>query len=136
MDYKGQTIDGEATCNWPEIHNEAARHKRFMITVEEWTEEKEISRQQMAYLHAVVFPVFAKEMHCSLLWAEITLKRCCGEQWLIRRVDKTEIILSKTILSVNQCNKFLENIWDWCGSKNIHIPEPDKDWRKKTTYQI
>ena len=108
-----------------------ARHEKFIVTVEEWNEQKEISRQQMKYLHAVVFPIFAKEMFCSLLWAEITLKRSCGEQWLIKRYDKTEIILSKTILTVKQCNQWIENIFDWCGSKNIHIPEPDKDWRKE-----
>ena len=120
-----------AVGDWRGMQREAARHDRAIVTVEEYDEKREISDKQMAYLHAVVFPTFAKEMHCSLLWAEMTLKRCCGEEWLIKRVDRAELILSKTILSVNQCNKWIENIWDWCDSKNIHIPPPDKDWRKK-----
>jgi hypothetical protein len=48
-------------------------------------------------------------------------------------VDKAELILSKKVLSVKQTNKWIENIIDWCGSKGIHIPEPDKDWRKNWT---
>ena len=132
MDYVGYTDDsGKPIAPWQQIYEKAAVLGRFIIKIEKWTEEKEISLRQMAYLHAVVFPALAKEMHCSLLWAEITLKRCCGEQWLIARVDKAEIILSKTILTVKQCNQWIENIWDWCSSKNIHIPDPDKDWRKK-----
>jgi hypothetical protein len=102
MEYRGKTIEGKAACNWPAIQVEAASHENFIISVEKWDEEKEISKQQMAYLHAVVFPALAKEMHCSLLWAEITLKRCCGEQWLIKRFEKTEIILTKTALTVKQ----------------------------------
>ncbi|KKK86383.1 hypothetical protein LCGC14_2763780 [marine sediment metagenome] len=130
MDYRGKTIDGEASCHWPAIHEEAAKYESFVISVEKWDEEKELSKQQMKYLHAVVFPIFAKEMHCSLLWAEITLKRACGEQWLIKRFENTEIILSKTILSVKQCNQWIKNIQDWCDSHKIHIPESDKDWKK------
>lgn len=123
--------DGKPLCAWTAITDEAAKYDKFIVTVEKWDEDREISRQQMKYLHAVVFPTFAKEMFCSLLWAEITLKRSCGEQWLIKRYDKTEIILSKTILTVKQCNQWIENIWDWTSSKNIHIPQPDKDWRKE-----
>jgi hypothetical protein len=140
MDFRGKTLrigdKSKAQCNWDGLKNAAKQYDEFIITLDKWDEEKEISRQQMAYLHAVVFPVFAKEMHCSLLMAELTLKRCCGEQWLVKRIDKAEIILSKTILSVKQCNKWLENIWDWCAEKNIHIPEPDKDWRKKPERQV
>ena len=119
---------GKAMGNWPAVKDEAARYGQSAVTVEEFTEKRYVSNQQMAYLHAVVFPTYAKEMHCSVLWAEIELKRCCGEQWMIVRVDKAELILSKTILTVDQCTQWIENIIDWTESKNIHIPLPEKNW--------
>lgn len=131
MQYTGNTIDDKPHCDWRKLYDFAASLDKFIVTVEKWDEQREISRQQMKYLHAVVFPKFAKEMCCSLLWAEITLKRICGEQWMVKRFENTEIILSKTILTVKQCNQWIENIIDWCGSKNIHIPEPDKNWREE-----
>lgn len=136
MEWQGTTseVKGEMKplCAWQAAYNEAARHDKFIVIVEPYDEQKEISRQQMKYLHGVVFTTFAREMFCSKLWAEITLKRSCGEEWLIKRVDNTEIILSKTVLTPTQCSQWIENIWDWCESKNIHIPPPDKDWRKNT----
>ena len=130
-DFRTKTIDGKPCTDWKAIYKEAAKHLQSIITVKKYDPEKEVSDKQMAYLHAVVFPTFAGEYHCSVLWAEITLKRCCGEQWMVKRVEKTELILSKTILSVKQCNQWIENIWDWCGSHGIHIPQPDKDWRER-----
>ena len=138
MEWQGQTQtegvdEAKPDVNWKAIYAEAGRHEKFIVTVEKWDKQKWISNKQMAYLHAVVFPTFAKEMFCSLLFAEITLKRACGEQWLIRRVDNAELILSKTVLSTNQCNEWFKNIWDWCESRKIHIPEPttEQDWRKE-----
>lgn len=136
MIFKGQTIDGEPVTQWPMIHKECAKHDRFAVTVEKWSDEREISIRQMKYLHAVVFKRLAEKMHCSLLWAEITLKRACGEQWLVKRVDKAEIILSKTILSVKQTNEWIKNIQDWCGSINLHIPEPNPEWRKEKENEL
>ena len=137
MEWQGTTPpggDGKPICAWRAAYDEAAKHEKFIVAVEKWDEQKWISNKQMAYLHAVVFPTFAKAMFCSLVFAEITLKRACGEQWLIRRVDKAELILSKTVLTTNQCNEWFKNIWDWCESRKIHIPEPttEQDWRQDT----
>jgi hypothetical protein len=134
MEWTGTTPpggDGKPICAWRAAYDEAARHERFIVTVEEWDEQKWISNQQMAYLHTVVFPTLAKEMFCSLFQAELTLKRACGEQWMIKKFDDWKIVLSKTILTTKQCTQWIENIWDYCSNKNIHIPPPDKDWREK-----
>ena len=131
-DYYGQTIEGQPCTDWKGIHAECAKHPQFVIRVEKYDEDREISLQQMKYLHAVVFPTLAREMHCSLWEAEFTCKRWCGEPWeLIKKVGPQMYVeCSKTKLTTKQCNAWIESIWDWAQSRKIHIPAPDKDWRK------
>ncbi len=135
MQFFGQTIDGEAATNWPKIQAKCAEYPRFVIKVERYSEQKEISDRQMAYLHAVVFPTLAREMTCSLWEAEFTCKRQCGEQWLLKKMGDLRFVLSKTVLTTKQCNQWIENIWDWADKSGVHIPQPDKDWRKNELQQ-
>ena len=124
-----ETIDGEPVGQWDQVFEACRKHKRAAIIVEKYSEERAISRQQMAYLHPVVFPRLAKEMECSLWEAEFTCKTQCGEQWLIKDLCGARFVLSKTSLSIKDCNAWIENIWDWCDRHGIHMPAPDKDWR-------
>ena len=79
MEWIGETIDEQPATDWPAIHKACMKHKRFVVEVRKYDEEREISRQQMAYLHGVVFPTIAREMHVSLWEAELLCKTQAGE---------------------------------------------------------
>jgi len=115
------------------IRDECLKYDKAIIRVERYDEQREISRKQMAYLHAVVFPILAEAMSCSLWEAEYTCKRWCGEQWeLIKKVGPQMYVeTSKTKLTVKQCSDWIESIMDWADKRNIHIPPPDQDWYAK-----
>lgn len=123
------TVDGEPVTQWEEVFEACRKHQRASLVVEKYDEQKAISRQQMAYLHAVVFPTLANEMSCSKGEAEFVCKVHCGEEWLVKEACGARFILSKTSLTTAQCNAWIENIWDWADRSGIHIPAPDKDWR-------
>ena len=87
MDIYGHTIGGLLSIDLVRIANECKKHDRFVVRVEKYSEDREISRQQMKYLHAVVFPKLAEAMTCSLWEAEYTCKRWCGEPWeMIKKI--------------------------------------------------
>ena len=130
MDYHGETIDTQPCTDWKAIQTECAKHQRFVVRVEKYDEEREISRQQMAYLHAVVFPTLAKAWDTSYEDAEFECKKKWGEQWLIKKVMGYRFVLTKTTLTVKQCNAWIENIWQGAHREGILIAPPDKDWRE------
>ena len=131
-DFYGTTLNGKASVDWGRIQAEAASFDRFVVRVEKYSQDREISRRQMKYLHAVVFPKLAEAMTCSLWEAEYTCKRWCGEPWeMIKKIGPGMWVeTSKTKLTTKQCNAWIENIWDWTEKKGIHIPPPNKDWRE------
>ena len=130
MDFYGHTTGGIPTLSPAVIIDECKKHKRFVVRVEEYDEQREISEQQIKYLHAVVFPTIARESHCSKWQAEFDCKRYPGRKWLIKSYGDQHFVLSKKSLSVKQCGDWIENIWDWAQHGGIHIPLPDKDWRE------
>ena len=127
--FKTHKINGLVAFDRKAFEKACAKHNRFVIEVRRYDEAKEISRQQMAYCHAVVFPALAEFMGVSNLIAEIILKKKAGEQWFIKKVDGNEIILSKTMLTTKQTTKWLENMWDFMETIGCPVPPPDKDWR-------
>ncbi len=131
--FYGDIIDGEPVTDWKAIHAECCKTERFIIEVRPYSEEREITLQQYAYLHAVVFPLLAEAIGCSLWEAEYTCKRWCGQQWeLIKNVGKGMWVeCSKTKLTTKQCNLWIENIMDWAAKRDIVIPPPDPEWRSK-----
>jgi hypothetical protein len=129
MRFTGKTMDKRPCSQWTPIYNECAKYERFVVEVTELDSDKDISNQQMKYLHAVVFPLLAKETHCSLWQAEFDCKRHAGNQWFIKKIGDQHFVLSKTSLSVKQTNEWIKNIIDWAATGNIHVPEPDKEWR-------
>ena len=129
MRFYGDT-DSDPMADWPRIHAECEKHGRFVIEVTKYNESTEISKQQMKYLHAVVFPKIAEEMHCSLWQAEFDCKRWAGEQWFMRKMGDQYFVLSKTSLTVKQCNQWIENIQEWAQQGGIHVPAPDPNWKQ------
>ncbi|HOI38788.1 MAG TPA: hypothetical protein PLF11_15580 [Bacillota bacterium] len=131
MGWIGETIDGQPVTDWPAINKACAKHKRFVVDVHKYDEEREITNQQMAYLHTVVYPTVAKSMHCSLWEAEFQCKTGPGKQWLVKRIGDLRFVLSKTGMSVKDCTQWIENIFDWGDRNGIFIPPPDKEWWKR-----
>ena len=127
--FKGQRIDDQPAANWLAIQAECARHERFVVEVRKHDELREISRQQTAYMHAVVFPALAEYVGCSELMAETLLKKKCGEQYFVHEIDGQLIIGSKTSLTVKQTTIWLENCWEWLESIGCPVPPPDPCWR-------
>jgi hypothetical protein len=130
MDFYGQTIDGEPVTQWPEIHQSCRKLRQFVVSVREYSEDKEVTLQQFKFLHAVVFPTLAREWNTSEEDAEFECKKRWGEQWLIKKALGYRFVLSKTVLTTKQCNKWIENIQAGALRENILIPCPDKDWRE------
>lgn len=137
--HRGQTFkDGTIEFfNSKAFYDECAKHKLFIVDVEKYDNDTEISLQQMAYLHAVVYPTYGKFIGLSNLGAEVSLKRKCGpknkrgENRLVRKFDNIEMIMSKKSLTVRQTNEFIDNIYDFCNGINCFIPPPDPEWKKK-----
>ena len=129
--FHGDTIDGQPAASWPIIQKECAKYARFSVEVLKYDEDRDISREQMAYLHTIVFPTIKEAMHSSLWEAEFLCKTQCGEQWFVKRMGDVRFIVSKTTLTVKQCERWIENIQTYFDKQNIHIPAPNKDWRKE-----
>jgi hypothetical protein len=129
VNYLGKTENNQPIANWKAVYANCAKYARFVVEVREYDEQKEISLQQMKYMHSVVFPALAQYVGCSELMAEIMLKKKCGEQWFIQKIDGNEIILSKTMLTVKQTTKWLENCWEWLESIGCPVPPPDPNWK-------
>ncbi len=100
-----------------------------IVEVRKYDKQREISKQQMAYLHAVVFPALAEYMGVSELMAELILKKKCGEQWFVKTLNREKFIISKTELSTKQTTVWMENIWDFMEAIGCPVPPPDKDWK-------
>ncbi|MDD4890919.1 MAG: hypothetical protein PHU85_13440 [Phycisphaerae bacterium] len=130
MDYYGETIEGQPCTDWKGIQAECAKHPQFVIRVEKYDEDREITNQMFAYLHAVVFPTLAQHWDCSEAEAELRCKRQWGAHWMIRRELGYVFILSKTVLTTKQGCKWIENIWEGAHNDGCIISPPDKDWRE------
>jgi hypothetical protein len=128
--FYSETIDKQACADWRGIQAEAARYRHAVIEVREYDEEREVTLQQFAYLHAVVWPTLAKHWYCSKAEAELRCKRQWGAQWMVKRELGYIFILSKTILTSKQCNDWIENIWEGAHNDGCLISPPDKDWRE------
>lgn len=132
MIFEGFTTDGEPATNWPKIHEDCAKHDRFIIEVRKFDPEREISLQQMKWLHCKNGPIvlLAEYMGCSKMIAELILKKKCGERFFIHKIDGDTVIASKSMLSVKQTNEWIENIFDFMDSINCPVQPPDPKWRE------
>ena len=60
MIFKGNTIDNQPTAKWKAVYRECAKYEQFIVEVRKFDPEREISLQQMRYMHAVVIPALAE----------------------------------------------------------------------------
>ena len=90
MKFEGFTTDGEPATNWKAIHRICARYYRFIIEVRKFDPDREISLQQMKWLHCENGPIalFAEYMGFSVEESQRDLKRKQGRQWLVEEVTE------------------------------------------------
>ncbi|MDO8302665.1 MAG: hypothetical protein Q7T18_05440 [Sedimentisphaerales bacterium] len=88
--FKTKRIDGVAAADWPAIHLAAAKHEQAIIEVRAYDPDKEISDQQMKYLHAVVIKEYSSFTGHSPWESEQFLKREAGEQWFMQEIRPEE----------------------------------------------
>ena len=74
MKYKGNTIDGQPSTQWPKIHEECAKYDRFIVEVKEYSENREISEQQIKWWKGILLPALAKDNGESVAQWETRLK--------------------------------------------------------------
>lgn len=67
-------VDGEAAGDWPLIQKEAAKHRRSQVTVEAFSEEREISLQQLRWWKGILLPALSKDNGDSISQWETRLK--------------------------------------------------------------
>lgn len=69
-----ETVEGEAAGDWQGIQRQAAKYHKAKITVEAYSEAKEISLQQIRWWKGVLIPTLAKDNGDSVNLWETRLK--------------------------------------------------------------
>ncbi|MCK5127223.1 MAG: hypothetical protein KAR42_13295 [candidate division Zixibacteria bacterium] len=130
--FRGRTIDNQPAANWPAIHRACAKHDQFIVEVRAYDEAKEISLQQMRWLHCKNGPItiLSEYMGVSKLIAELILKRKCGEEFFVHKIDGETVIASKTMLSVKDTTVWIDNIFDFMDAIGCPVQPPDPSWRQ------
>lgn len=133
--FQGRTVNNQPAAAWKHIYSECIKHPEFIIEVRPYSIEKEISRQQMRFLHGVVIPLFVKHTGDSPQNWENRLKVECGSKWFTPKIITVKsqnytIIPSKTNLSTKDFMEWLQNITDYGLTIGIAVPPPDPQWRE------
>ena len=74
MDFYTNQIEGEAAGDWDAIQAEAGKHHRCKVTVESFTEARELSEGQLNWWKGVLLPALVADTGDSLEFWETTLK--------------------------------------------------------------
>ena len=77
MEFISNKINNEAAIEdgtWQDVQKEAAKHKRSKITVEPYSEEKEITNRQINWWKGVLLPALSKDNGDSVSKWETRLK--------------------------------------------------------------
>jgi hypothetical protein len=126
---------------WKVIFQECVKHPEFMIEVRAHSADKEISLQQMRFLHGAVIPLFVKHTGDSPQNWENRLKIECGSRWfspktITVRGQSYTIIPSKTTLTTKDFNEWLQNITDYGLTIDVTVPPPDPEWKKHQSKEV
>lgn len=130
--FRGKTVDGQPAAAWKAIYKACAKYDQFVVEIRAYDEAKEISLQQMRWLHCKNGPIelLAEYMGVSRLIAELILKRKCGEEFFVHKIDGETVIASKTMLSVKDTTEWIENIFDFMDAIGCPVQPPDPAWRQ------
>lgn len=131
MKFRGKTINGQPAAAWKAVYRACSKHESFIVEVRKYDEAKEISLQQMRWLHCKNGPIalLAEYMGVSKLIAELILKKKCGERFFVHEIDGEIVIASKAMLTVKQTTEWIENIFDFMDSIGCQVQPPDPAWR-------
>jgi len=69
-----ETVDGQASGDWLGIQAAASKHHRAKITVEEYSEAKEVTLQQIRWWKGVLLPALAADSGDTINLWETRLK--------------------------------------------------------------
>lgn len=138
-------IDGEVAVQdgkADDILKEAAKHRRCKITVESYTEEREISLQQIRWIKGVLLPALSKFTGDSIAYWETRLKLTIMPdefEPVETEVDghKYTYIPSINTLSIEKTGIFMEGVVAHLRDDKIYgdtfhwVCLPDSSLRKK-----
>lgn len=137
-DFITERIDNEAIGHWPEIMKQAAMYRRARITVERYSEAKEISERQIRWWKGVLLPALAEASGDSIAYWESTLKLAVlpdvFKPEIIKTLngDRIAYIPSVTILTSNKkITELIEGSVDKCREWGFDwVTLPDSALRK------
>lgn len=129
-------VDDEAVGDWSAIQEEAAKHRRSLISIEPYSEAKRISRKQRNWIKGVLVPYLMDRWGRSRLYVEDMLKMECGQDFFV--VEKYMLegeprfhVSSIMDLTIKHTSEFMTNCLEWCEAKGDPIDPPDPNWRKR-----
>ncbi len=142
MIFIGRTSDAGPACDWPAVHRAAAKHRRFSVTIESYSEERQISLQQIRWWKGVLLPALSKDNGDSVSQWETTLKlNVMPDEFQIETVKVHGIavnyIPSVTKLNIKKTNILVEGSVAWLHDAEIHgdtytwVTLPDRELRSK-----
>lgn len=136
--FKGETVDGHAKAQWPEIYRACEKHHWFVVEVRKYDELAEISEAQRKWLHCKNGPIRelmregwsfrdAKE-HCKVEWGrpwfvvELTdanYKRVEGVlRWECRKVTCRKLIHPMDIRTRYDGDS-IRKLCPYCGQSDV-----------------
>ncbi len=144
MIFIGHTINTEPAielAEWEQVYAECAKHRRFSVEVESYTEERQISLQQIRWWKGVLLPALSKDNGDSVSQWETTLKlNVMPEEFEIETVKVHGIavnyIPSITKLNIKKTNILVEGSVAWLHDAEIHgdrytwVTLPDRELRR------
>ncbi len=146
MDFKGTTINGNPAADWFGIQAEAANHRTFLIKVLDWSEGKENSLKQMAWINGVLIPYLSNKTGDSINWWKTRLKIQCGrdlfdfEKIIVNKDEEPIWIIShENELTIKQGSAWITNILDFLptiGHSEVTPPDPEWNKRKEINYEF
>ena len=127
------TYNGEAAGDWAGMHAEAAKHKMARVSIEVYTEARDLSERQRAWWKGVLIPALTEDGN-SKIWWENTLKMAVlpeDFQPILTTVGGIPFahLPSITSLSCNKMNMLIEgsvaHLRDECDKQWVTLPDPE-----------
>ena len=135
-DFITERINNEAIGHWPQIMKQAAMYRRAKITVERYSEAREISERQIRWWKGVLLPALAEDSGDSKAYWEAKLKLAVMPDEFkpeIVNLDTKQIahIPSVSTLSGKKTNELIEGSVAQCHEWGFTwVTLPDSELRK------
>jgi hypothetical protein len=134
--FTGETIQGKAAARWDLVHKACEQFHSFKITVENWSDFKEISYQQIKWWKGILLPALSKDNgDAEHIW-EIRLKLAVmpeefQPETIIIEGKTYTFIPSITKLTMKKLNALMEGSVAQCHAWGFNwITLPDSALRR------